>query len=342
MSLRANRVGHALSPQVLWATLRGSILVYRRASGALVVDSVPLVSVFRPHSAHRRGPLGLVLPTFPQNGAVCEEIPGVARGAEQVGAAALWACDHLFWRGPVLECFTALTLAAAATSEVAIGTGVLQLPMRSPAVVAKTAASLQQVSGGRFVLGVGVGVHAGEYEAAGARFGGRGRALDAGIDRVRDLWARNGGDYPMLPQPSPVPVWVGGSSAAARRRAALRGDGWMPMFFGPADLRVQYDLLAEELAAAGRPADSVRRALLVFVACDESYSGAAREKGLDWLSSLYGLPPRAFERHLLAGSAVECAEQVAAFRDAGAEHVCIFVADDRPLEQFAAICDIVR
>ena len=282
-----------------------------------------------------------MLPTFPQGGADWDAIPEVARGAEAAGAGVLWACDHLFWRGPVLECFTALTLAAAATSEVAIGTGVLQLPMRSPAVVAKTAASLQQVSGGRFVLGVGVGVHAGEYEAAGARFGGRGRALDAGIDRVRDLWARNGGDYPMLPQPSPVPVWVGGSSAAARRRPAVRGDGWMPMFLPPDELRSQYELLAKELATVGRPAGAVTRALLVFVSCDERGEDAARERGLRWLSSLYGLPPRAFERHLLAGSAVECARKVSAFREAGAEHVCMFVTDDHPLEQFAAVGGLV-
>jgi len=292
--------------------------------------------------AQRHGPLGLVLPTFPQGAACWDSLPQVARGAEEAGAGALWACDHLFWGGPVLESFTALTLAAVATDEVALGTGVLQMPIRTPAVVAKTAASLQEISRGRFVLGVGVGSHEGEYEAAGAHFGGRGRALDAGIDSVRDLWAKINGEYPMLPQPSPIPIWVGGSSDAARRRAAIRGDGWMPMFFDPADLRAQYDLLAEDLAVAGRPADSVTRALLVFVSCDENGPDAARARGLRWLSSLYGIPPRAFERHLLAGTARECARQIEAFRRAGAEHLCIFITDDRPLEQFAAVEVAVR
>lgn len=282
-----------------------------------------------------------MLPTFPQDGAGWEAVPEVARGAEAAGAGVLWACDHLFWRGPVLECFTALTLAAAATQEVAIGTGVLQLPMRSPAVVAKTAASLQQVSSGRLVLGVGAGVHEEEYRAAGATFTGRGRALDAGIDTLRELWGRDDGDYPMLPTPARIPVWVGGGSDAARRRAAVRGDGWMPMFLPPDELRSQYELLAKELATVGRPSDAVTRALLVFVSCDERGEDAARERGLRWLSSLYGLPPRAFERHLLAGSAVECARKISAFREAGAEHVCMFVTDDHPLEQFAAVGGLV-
>src|SRR5580698_9936873 len=131
--------------------------------------------------------LGLILPTFPQDRA---ELPSAAvlsdlcRRAETGGAAALWACDHLYWHGPALEALSALGVAAAATSRAAIGTCILQLPLRHATSVAKEAAALAHLSGGRLVLGVGVGTHPGEYAAAGVEFGTRGRCLDEGIDTL--------------------------------------------------------------------------------------------------------------------------------------------------------------
>jgi hypothetical protein len=109
------------------------------------------------------------------------EFSNLCREAEMLGASALWACDHLFWHGPVLECMTALTIAATATERALLGSCVIQLPLRQPATVAKQAASNQQLSGGRFVLGVGVGSHVGEYEQAGIDYHTRGRRLDDGI-----------------------------------------------------------------------------------------------------------------------------------------------------------------
>ena len=163
--------------------------------------------------------LGLVLPTFPQHRTTlpdAEELGATCRAAEDAGAAALWACDHLFWHGPALEAMTALAVAATATRRAAIGTCVLQLPLRHPPAVAKQAAALQHLSGGRMVLGVGVGTHRGEYDAAGVDFATRGRRLDEGIATLRRAWASPGdGSYAQLPAPAPVPVWVGGSSEAA-------------------------------------------------------------------------------------------------------------------------------
>ena len=116
----------------------------------------------------------------------------------------------------------------------------LQLPLRRPAAVAKQATALQLLSGGRFVLGLGVGIHEGEYERAGVDFHRRGRLMDEGVADLRAAWGGPGGpgsEYVQEPASPPVPLWFGGSSAAARRRAAAVGDGWVPLFLSSGRVR---------------------------------------------------------------------------------------------------------
>jgi alkanesulfonate monooxygenase SsuD/methylene tetrahydromethanopterin reductase-like flavin-dependent oxidoreductase (luciferase family) len=307
------------------------------------------------------GPIGLILPTFVQDtvppwaepsspNVVPDDQPAndlaeVCRNAEEAGATALWACDHLFWHGPSLECLVALTVAATATRQVTLGSCVIQLPLRSAQAVAKQAASLQALSGGRLVLGVGVGSHAGEYEQSGVEYRRRGRLLDAGIEELRRSWATGagvprgdvddtGGDrYRQLPAPADIPVWAGGSSEAALVRAATLADGWMPLFLTPAEYGEAVERLAKEVAGAGRAAGSVMPSMVLFVSIDDDGS-TARQRGTGWMSSLYGIPGRAFDRHLVHGTAAEVADVVASFRRAGAEHVVVYVTADQPLDQF--------
>jgi alkanesulfonate monooxygenase SsuD/methylene tetrahydromethanopterin reductase-like flavin-dependent oxidoreductase (luciferase family) len=317
------------------------------------------------------GTLGLILPTFPQGktsrnkgttsgttqgGAtgLLPDVGRIARTAEALGAGALWACDHLYWSGPAMECLTAVTVAATATRRVPVGSCVLQLPLRSAPVLAKQASTLQILSGGRFVLGVGVGSHPGEYEAAGVDFATRGQAMDAALGGLRVAWATavGGGDhtseagYRQLPASDPVPIWIGGSSTAALRRAAREGDGWIPMFL---DAEAYGERLAHLRALAeahGRPTDSVLPAVVVFLRTGDeagtASSSRAAEQGCAWLSSLYRLPPKAFARHLLAGTAERCATGVGAYLEAGAQHVAVMVADDDPLPHLAAVLEALR
>ncbi|MHB1585162.1 MAG: LLM class flavin-dependent oxidoreductase, partial [Acidimicrobiales bacterium] len=167
--------------------------------------------VVRP--AGRMGQLGLVLPIAPpgnfpaQVGSTTHRTrgitpgdtpvggPGLARAlaarcaaAEDAGATGLWAVDHLFWGTPMLECLSTLAVAATATTRAILGSCVLQLPLRRAAVVAKQAATLQLLSGGRLVVGVGVGSHPDEYRLAGADFARRGRDLDRGLAALRRCW----------------------------------------------------------------------------------------------------------------------------------------------------------
>ena len=252
--------------------------------------------------------------------------------AESAGAGALWACDHLFWHTPNLECLSAVTLAALATNEVTVGSCVMQLPLRSPQAVAKQVASISHLSEGRTVLGVGVGARRGEYLAAGEAFASRASRLDKGIETLRRAWSGAGPTgYLQLPPPPRVPIWIGGSSEAALRRAARLGDGWIPLFISPSEYGPAMERLDKEADRARRDPAVITRAMVVFAALG---GGRVREAGLDWMASLYSLAPSAFRGHLLAGTATQVADMLGAYLDAGASHVAVFVTNDDPLAAF--------
>jgi probable F420-dependent oxidoreductase len=175
-----------------------------------------------------------------------EAIRRAAVQAEELGFADIWTSEHIilpagapyppspvFW-DPVL----CLTWAAAFTSKIGLGTSVLVLPMRHPLPLAKELATLQNLSGGRFILGAGVGWLAAEFAALGAPFRERGRRFDEGLALMCAVWRDDPVSFPtrhipavvdemrMLPKPEkPIPIWIGGSSEAALRRA-MRHDGW--------------------------------------------------------------------------------------------------------------------
>lgn len=265
---------------------------------------------------------------------------GFAREAEALGAAALWAPDHLFWGQPILECLTTLTAVATSTSRAAIGSCVLQLPLREPAVVAKQATTLQVLSQGRFVLGLGVGRHRGEYEAAGGEFDTRGKTMDLALDAIRRAWAtaeEPGLQYRQDPPSPPVPLWFGGSSDAALRRTAHWGDGWVPLFLSLEGYRSKLAQLARHAEAAGREPGEITPAvtLAVHVGSREQ----ALQRGSEWLSKLFGIPARAFAGHLVAGPSSRCADTIWQYREAGARHLVLMVADDHPLDHFGALVD---
>ena len=176
-------------------------------------------------------------------------IPRMARTLEEAGFESLWVSDHVVlpleirsrypfaadgratWSTSVayIDAVVALALIAGATERATIGTAVLVLPLRNPVVVAKQAASLDAVSGGRLQLGLGAGWLREEFEALGVPFETRGRRLVDGIRILRECWT---GTYAgeMVCEPRPVgalPVYLGGHSDRALRRAGALGDGWL-------------------------------------------------------------------------------------------------------------------
>jgi probable F420-dependent oxidoreductase len=175
-----------------------------------------------------------------------EAIRRAAVQAEELGFADVWTSEHIIvpksaayppspiFYDPVLT----LTWAAAYTKRVGLGTSVLVLPMRHPLPLAKELATLQNLSEGRLILGAGVGWLEAEFAALGVPFSERGRRMDEGIAMMRAVWSEDPVSFPArtipavihdmrsLPQPvKPIPIWIGGSSEPALKRA-LRLDGW--------------------------------------------------------------------------------------------------------------------
>jgi probable F420-dependent oxidoreductase len=176
------------------------------------------------------------------------DLATVARIAEQAGFDGFAMSEHPFpepgWLATgghhAFDPFVSLSYAAAATERMKVITYVLVAGYRNPYLAAKSIASLDALSGGRLIAGLGAGYLEPEFQVLGADFGGRGRTLEEAIPAMRAAWA--GTDHPgplfpsrghqMLPAPSQAggpPIWIGGNSAAARRRAVTLGEGWLPM-----------------------------------------------------------------------------------------------------------------
>jgi alkanesulfonate monooxygenase SsuD/methylene tetrahydromethanopterin reductase-like flavin-dependent oxidoreductase (luciferase family) len=307
------------------------------------------------------GPLasvGLILPTLPWQENPVE--PGITKGgkhlptkstterlrhlvgaAERAGATGLWACDHLFWNRPLLEPFASLAVASTASTTATLGTCVLQLPMRSPAAVARQAATLQVLTDDRFILGLGVGSHPGEYAAANVDFSRRGQLLDEGIAALTQAW-QDAGDpdvrYRIDPPTLRVPIWLAGSSEAAVSRTARVGDGWVPHFIPPEAYRSTRLRLFDQAMDHGRDPADIDTAVVVMVCTGDSAEAASKE-GTGWLSGLYDLPPKAFARWIVAGTPEDCAEGIAAYHAAGAGHVVVMVAADQTMDHFGPLME---
>jgi alkanesulfonate monooxygenase SsuD/methylene tetrahydromethanopterin reductase-like flavin-dependent oxidoreductase (luciferase family) len=283
-------------------------------------------------------PLGLLLAEPP---APWTELGALGGAAEAAGAASVWLTDHLFWHRPTVDLFSALALLAANTTSATVGPCVAQLPLRDPASVAKSTAFLDALAPGRVVLGVGAGEHLGEYEAAGhaARFGERGVRSDRGIAAIRAAW-QGEGRYAMDPSCS-APIWVGGRSPAARRRAARLGDGWIPHLIRSGPFRRGLAELARDLDDAGRSDQPFTRAAVVAVAVDgiAGPSDGSPSDPASWFGQLYDLPPERFRRSLVRGSASEVATELAAFEAAGADHLVVMPGGTDPVDQLAAIAE---
>lgn len=263
-------------------------------------------------------------------------IQEVASAVEISGGAAFWVVDHILWHRPMPECFAAVAMAAAATDRVVVGPCVLQVPLRNAVEIAKWSAFLQHATSGRFVLGVGIGEHEGEYRGVGADFQHRGASLDCALDSIEAALSRDVHDglYRVDPRPR-FPVWVGGRSHAAIRRAARRCDGWIPHFVDPVEFAVGREHLRREAERSGRDPDEIVTAATVFVSVEEE--AAEHEKNLEAMAELFGLPSRALKKRLIAGTAREVAESFERFWDAGAHHLAAMIFSHDPVERFARL-----
>lgn len=208
-------------------------------------------------------------------------VEAVAKRADALGYDLVSCCDHSvipIERGGEMgarwyDALATLSYVAGMTTRLRVLTSVLILPYRTPFDVAKAYGTLDTLSGGRLILGVGIGHLVREFEAMKANYRERAALTDEYIRILKALWSKDSAGFkgkfwsfdPVMISPRPAqqphpPIWVGGNSKAAARRAALYGEGWHPFSITPAEYRENAEAAREVIAKTGRTAPLVMNA----------------------------------------------------------------------------------
>ncbi len=247
------------------------------------------------------------------------ELFEIAELCEELGFDSVWATDHIIMPkdlkdpyGEVLEPFVTLASIGARTEKLKLGTSIVVLPQRNPILLAKQAATLDNFSNGRVILGLGAGWAQGEFANLGASFVDRGRVYDESLRLIEALWGENpvsfAGKYFNLAEsiflPKPVhgriPVWIGGTSAAAVGRAIRLGDGWHPVGLGLKD----FSDGAQRIKSSGR-----NITISLRIAVDMRTRDTGAEAGGE-------------RRAILSGTREEILSQLHAYEEAGLDYLC--------------------
>ena len=197
-------------------------------------------------------------------------VVGCVQAAEDAGLDDVWVPDHIAIPpddaegsgGRYLDPLSALAYLAGCTTRIGLGTAILNLPYRPALPTAKVLATVQELSGGRLRLGVGVGWMKAEFRALGVDRRRRGHITDETLDFLQRCFAAdemeaNGQPFLFLPRPERPPIYIGGSAPHALERAARYGDGWLPMGGDPAKLAPDIEKLRELTAEAEKPPPEV-------------------------------------------------------------------------------------
>ncbi len=279
----------------------------------------------------------------------------LARRIEELGFDSIWSGDHISFHNPIFESLTLLASYIGVTSRVKLGTAVYLLALRSPAVAAKMSATLDVLSGGRLIFGVGAGgENPKEFELCGVPHKERGARVTEAIDVVRTLWRDTPASYEgrftrfqavsidpkPLQQPGP-PIWVGGRSQAALARAGRQGDGWISYVVTAERYARSAARIREEAERAGRTLQGFVNAHLTFITVGSDYE-KARATWVRLLSKRYAqdFGPLA-EKYGIIGTPAQCTEQLERFIDAGCacfvmNPICDNEDTERQFEEIAA------
>ncbi|GAA4612150.1 LLM class flavin-dependent oxidoreductase [Actinoallomurus liliacearum] len=241
--------------------------------------------------------IGVCLPTT-VHGAEGRQLVEFARRAEDLGFSSLTVTDRLVYHN--YDSIVALSAAAAVTERIKLVTAILLAASRPGAVeLAKQLASLDRLSGGRLIVGVSSGMREDDYLATGADYASRGRRLDEVIEEMQRVWRGEGPVQGIGPRPTngDIPIWVGGTSPAALRRAARHGIGWISPGGAPhkfAELVTQVKQLWAEEGRSGSPRTGAD--------CYVSLGPNGAEQARKHLMSFYAFAGPVAER--IAGGAV--------------------------------------
>jgi probable F420-dependent oxidoreductase len=277
----------------------------------------------------------------------------LVRRLEEWGFDSVWSGDHISFHTPIYESLTLLASYIGVTSRIKLGTGVYLLALRSPAVAAKMSATVDALSGGRLIFGVGVGgENPKEFEVCGVPHKERGARVTEGIEVVRALWRDTPASFQgrftrfegvsidpkPVQQPGP-PIWIGGRSDAALIRAGRQGDGWMSYVVHAARYAQSAARIREEAERAGRKLDDFVYSHLAFVTIGRDFE-QARATWVELLSKRYAqdFGPLA-AKYGIIGTPAQCAEQLERFVEAGCRYFVMNpICDNKDTEdQFAQI-----
>jgi probable F420-dependent oxidoreductase len=292
---------------------------------------------------------------YPTPFATAAEVVDIAVEAEQLGYHDVAGNDHISTQRYVRESFETppdffeplLTYAyvAARTTTLRLTTGILVLPLRHPVLLAKQVATLDQLSGGRVTLGVGVGAYREELEASlpQLREANRSRLVKESLECLELLFTRRRCSYhgrhhafediEMYPKPvqDPLPIYSGGNAESSIRRAAGAAHGWLPAGLSPAGLAAGRERLARYAAEAGRDPEAITVAPQVMVCLAATTEEAVRRFRASQLhhhlvtlqqSTLKDVDVDAYVTNNLIGTPDDVCAKVHAFADAGADHLC--------------------
>ncbi|MBV8613147.1 MAG: LLM class flavin-dependent oxidoreductase [Acetobacteraceae bacterium] len=266
------------------------------------------------------------------------ELVSLVELVDRSGYDSLWTGDHVSFAVPMLDPLLQLAQAGVVSRRLLLGTAVYLLPLRHPAPVAKQVATLDHLTEGRLIFGVGVGGEfPQEYAVCGVPMAERGARLGEGVRLLREFWTGSpvthtgrfyGGfqDVALQPpsrQPGGPPVWFGGRSKPALRRAGRLGDGYLSYVVTPEMFADALATIEQAASEAGRDLRSFGTGHLLFTRLDASFE-AALDAAAAALSVRYAMDfRRPAQRYCALGSPAQVAERVRAFHAAGARHVVL-------------------
>jgi probable F420-dependent oxidoreductase len=252
----------------------------------------------------------------------------------------VWAPDATLPGYPWLDSLSVLGGVVAVTSRVEVGTSILVLARRNPVLLAHRLATLDYLSEGRFLLGVGVAerdMRPNEFAVVGVPVEQRGRITDEYIGLLRRLFSESGVTHegafftghdltiePKPVRPGGIPLWIGGRADASLRRAAAVGDYWMPTLVSPDQYQAGFARVQAYAERGGRNPAEIGGAIHMFGAIGPSYEAAA-DVLAPGIEAIFKAPFAAFAPLCLGGTAEQWLEQIAALAAAGVTHVNVLL-----------------
>jgi probable F420-dependent oxidoreductase len=273
--------------------------------------------------------------SFPQGMPAIGDMLDNVRGAERLGFDGVWSGDHIIMHSPIMDVMTVLASFAAITERITLGTAVYLMPLRHPIAIAKQVASLDLLSQGRFIFGVGVGGEiAREFNAVGVPVNERGRRTDEGLDILTRVFSEDHVSYEgrhyqihdvtLEPRPKQhpyPPIWIGGRSDAAVRRTARYGSCWLGYLVSPGRLSEAMHKVQDMAPTYGRKPEDIQGGMLLFTALAKDYE-SGKEMAIRNLTRRYNQPfDNLVERYCIMGTPDQCMEQLQRFIDAGMRHL---------------------